>query len=193
MGDLRPPQPAGRITGPLLTTAALLIVCVGLAATLVWARGLGEPVHIDGWAITFQPPKGWEARSPRQDSYGTTVVYREPDGQGAGREVLISRSRNPDHLSAMRICEALLNRRLGLRARIFFRHPIAFEPWPLGHLPGARCVIAEPQGFYLHVATLTPHGGEPEAYVLELRSERPFEPQDLSLCEALARSVRPAD
>ena len=193
MHAFRPFQPAGHFSGPVLTTAALLVVSVGLAATLVWARGLGDPVRIDGWAITFQPPRGWEAPSQRQDKYGRTAVYREPDGQGTGREIVLGRIPNPDHLSVMRICEALLSRRLGLLGGLFFRHPIAFEPWPLGQLPGARCVIAEPRGFYLHVATLTPHGGEPEAYVLELRSQKPLDQRDLSLCEALARSIRPAD
>ncbi|HUU85342.1 MAG TPA: hypothetical protein VM243_17720 [Phycisphaerae bacterium] len=192
MDPLQARQRWGRAVGPTLSAGALLAICIGLAGTLVRTRGLGDRVRIDGWAISFRPPRGWEAVAPPQDAYGAVVIYRSQDSRGHFREVRISRQRNPDRLSPLRICESLLDQRLGPLAR-FVRSPIGLERRPLGHLPGARCSIVQPRGWYLHVAGLVRDDGVAEAYLLELRSDTPLEQRDLSLGDALAQSVRPAE
>ena len=185
-------RPAG-IDAPVLTAAALLLVCVGLAAGLVWARGLGRTVQPEDWAISFRIPRGWVVEPVDSDDLGDTVVVREPYQADAGRRLLVHRHGNAAGLPPMRICELLLGQRLGLQRALFLRSPVAMELWPLGELPGARCVIIEPRGLYLHVGTAANRDEGPEAYVLELDSARPLDQHDLSLCEALARAVRPAE
>ena len=192
MHALHPVQRIARIDGPILATAVLLAVCVGLAAGLVWTRGLGDPVRLDGWSITFRPPPGWRADPGQADGSGTSVVYRELDDRRGGRELRISRLGNRNRLSAAQICRVLVTSRQGLGVGFFQRPTGVVEPWPLGNLPGARAVVQSGES-YLHVGTLTRDDGTAEAYIFEFRSATPLDQRDLSLCDALARSVQTAD
>lgn len=192
MSEISTRPQAGRPLARDLTAAALLALCLCLAASLVWSRALAPAVRVEGWAITFRPPGGWKALTSGNSSRTTTVVYQEPGSRGKSRQLVVSRHLNPDRLPPDRICEILLAERLGPILGLFARQRIPIEHLPLGHLPGARSVIGRPQGACLHVGTVTRDDGTAEAYLLELRSNRPFARTDLSLCDALAEAVRPA-
>ena len=89
----------------------------------------------------------------------------------------------------MQLCEALLGRDIRPRELFHLRSLGVVEPWPLGPLPGARADLRT-HGRYLHVGTSDRQDGTAEAYVLELHAEGSLDQRDVSLCEALARSVR---
>lgn len=192
MGDpsmytLRPFQWADRSAGAVLATAALLAICIGLAVTLVWARGLGDPVRIDGWSVIFRPPKGWQGDPPVASRYGGTVIrFREPTSGRIGRRVAFSQHPNQRNLPPDEVCRVLAGPHAGVLAAL-----VPVEQAPLGPLPGAR--ISLPTGACIHAGVLARPDRAGEAYALELLSNQPLKPQDMQLCEALGRAIRLAD
>ena len=132
-------QTPGRPRAIVVAAAILLAATMALAATAVWARDLGAPVHLDGWALTFRPPKGWTSEGPQEDGYGATVTYSEPGDQGAGRELRLSRRNNPKGLPAEQLCRTLVQglfaRQVGPLRSLFHRPAVSYERRPLGPCP----------------------------------------------------------
>jgi hypothetical protein len=185
-------QRAGRPRAAIGAAAVVLIGCSALAASLAWSRALAPPVRVEGWAITFRPPRGWQWDGPQQEGPGTRMVYRESSERGGGRVLTFARYPNPKGLRSEQVCEILLGRRFGAVSYLFLRARIPREVQPLGPLHDARRVILQAQGLYLHVGTNTLKEGAAETYAMELQSAQPLELKDLRLCEALARGVEAA-
>jgi len=197
MGDVHLPRTSGRPRSAVVAAGLLLLICTLLAAVLVGTRQLAPPVQPDGWAIRFRPPRGWDGGLLSADPYQTTVVYREPGTDPAGRELLFTRLPNSAVLSTGQVFDILredvFRRRFGTLGSLLQRPQVSVEARPLGPLPGRRALISGAGGVCLHVGTRVPEQGEAEAYALELWSNRPVTPGDIGLCDALARAVEPAD
>jgi hypothetical protein len=93
----------GRAQVAVLAASGLLAMCLALAGSLVWSRGLADPVEVRGWAITFRPPRGWEREETTPDRWRTTISYREPARRGYARQFSITRrparpDRSPEEL-----------------------------------------------------------------------------------------------
>lgn len=177
----KPRRPAAAVA----TAGGLLAVCVALAAWLASARGLADPVQIPGWAISFQPPRGWAQHSLDAERYGQGTRYREPPSSGRTRELTLTRGANPGNLSAGQIC-LLVASELAGATRAPWRHRL--ERSSFGGLPGARLLV--PRGAYIQVGMLAFPDGGSEAYVLTLVSQSPLDEHDIRLGETLARAVR---
>lgn len=193
MGDpsmytLRPFQWADRSASVVLATATLLAICIGLAVTLVWARGLGDPVRIDGWSVIFRPPKGWQGDPPVAGHYGTMIRFREPTPGRPGRRVVFSQRPNRHNLPPHEFCRDLATSHPGARGLADW---VLVEQVPFGPLPGAR--ISLPTGACIHAGVLARPNRAGETYALELLSNQPLKPQDMQLCEAMGRAIRLAD
>ncbi len=178
-------QRFGRPAAAVATAGGLLAVCVALAAWLVSARGLADPVQVPGWAISFQPPRGWSGQDLEADPFGESVRFREPASSGRGRELIVTHSSNPRNLSPGDICAAIA-RQVSGAPLVPWRHRL--EVASLGQLRGARVLM--PRGALIHVGVLVLPDGQSEAYILTLVARSPLNEQDVRLGEALARAVR---
>ncbi|MCH7814703.1 MAG: hypothetical protein IID40_11860 [Planctomycetes bacterium] len=189
MFEIHKPQRSGKPLATMVTAGALLLVSMGLAATVVRARGLAAPVHVDGWAITFQPPRGWQSDGSEASGDASEVVFRERASRGNGRRLTMARRQMTAHQTAAEVCFQRAYQLLGgtnpfLIFQMYGRPEVA----DLGPLPGARLIV--PHGAIIHVGALPQGGGPQEAYVFELVSDQPLQPRDLRLADRLLRAIR---
>ncbi|MCP4247631.1 MAG: hypothetical protein GY778_11330 [bacterium] len=188
MYEIHQPQQSGKPVATILTAGGLLLASMGLAATVVWARGLADAVHIDRWAITFQPPRGWQSDGEVASGDVTEVVFRERAPRGTGRRLTMARQQMTAHQTAAEVCFQRAYQLLGganpLRILQMYGRPDVAD---LGPLPGARLIV--PEGAVIHVGALPQRGGPQEAYIFELVSDRPLQPRDLRLAARLLHAI----
>ena len=169
----------------MATAGGLLAVCIAVAAWLVSARGLADPVQIPGWAVSFQPPRGWTGQGPETERFGESVRFREPASSGRSRELTLTRGADPGDLSAGQICLLVASELVGATRAPWWHR---LEPASLGPLSGARLLV--PRGAYIQVGMLALPDRGSEAYILAMVSPSPLDEHDIRLGEALARAVR---
>lgn len=177
-----------RRVGAPLAAAVLLGASLGLAGLVVTSRGLGEPVRLPGWSITFRPPRGWPQGTLSQGRGSESVPFRSPtEGRGAATVLVVTRIDNPQRMPVETICvesaAEILNVRSGIQIAQLGQ---TLEAAPLGPMPGARITLGLDRGIYVHAGRLESADGSSEAYVVSLVGA----PGDVSLGAAVADSVR---
>ncbi len=175
----------GRSVGASAVAVAFLAVSLALAAVLASSRGLADPVAVPGWAITFQPPRGWEKVETTPQSPAEVLRFRELAPAGTGRELLWARLPNPRDWPAGQVCLETARQLLGVTP-----HPAMaqLQAGKLGPLPGASLLL--PHGAYLQAGVHVTAAGEEDAYVMILLSRRPLEQTDIRFADLLAGAVR---
>jgi len=178
--------------------AAMLTVAIALCALFVRqqrAFAHGERLAPTGWAVSFEPPKGWERRilePPLQAGYDgyRFIDPRASDGQ---KELWIGRVRHPQAVSPSEVCyrsmSAFFRRVLGtgpLQTWALLQNtPI--EAASLGPLPGVQAVLPS-TGDLFRVGIVPGRRADTEAYLLEYHRAGPINARDLRICEAIADS-----
>ncbi len=189
MYEARQNRRSGRPHAAVLTSGALLLLCCALAASQASSRGLGPAVAPDGWVVTFEPPRNWKMSGPHQSAAGSSVDFVEPSATGTGRQLTISRIPNPNRATPEDVCLAFLRERLRSPLLVLRSPPVEMR---LGPLPGFRTVLPS-YGVCLHAGVAMGAGGDSEAYILELQTNRALGAGDLRLCDRLAKAFRSID
>ncbi|MHC4092735.1 MAG: hypothetical protein ACYSVY_21085 [Planctomycetota bacterium] len=187
MYEIHTRQLPGRPRAAILTAGGLLVLCLALAAQLASSRGLGEPVQPPGWAISFQPPRGWISEGLTADDGSETITYLDRSARRTARRFSMTRRLARADRTPVDLCFAEVSRLVGgFQSLQVFQRFGPPKQAALGPLSGARKII--PQAAYVHVGLLSRRGGAGELYVLELLSPKPS-----PMGEVLAAAVRPAE
>ena len=178
--------------------AAMLTVAIALCALFVReqrAFARGERLAPTGWAVSFEPPKGWERRILDPRLMPGYDGYRFIDSSAAGgqKELWIARVRYPGELPPSKVCDRSMS--------AFFRRVLGTDPlqtWALlrntpieaaslGPLPGVQAVLPS-TGHLFRVGIVPGRRADTEAYLLEYHRAGPLNARDLKICEEIAAS-----
>ena len=180
--------------------AAMLTVAIALCALFVRqqrAFALGERLAPTGWAVSFEPPKGWERRTLDPPLIHGYDGYRfiDPSTSGGQKELWVGRVRDPELVSPSEVCyrsmSAFFRRVLGagpLQTWALLQNtPI--EAASLGPLPGVQAVLPS-TGDLFHVGIVPGRRADTEAYLLEYHRAGPLNARDLKICEEITASFQ---